>query len=106
MPTYTIGMRFDYRHQKEGVRGITIVEALKARGPENGLYLTRAAWNEGYTYKTHHPMGSRLYDSLITLIPSNSPDGILVQSWYEEVPCRRWQPTAEDLIAEDWVLVR
>ena len=51
-------------------------------------------------------MESRLYDSLIALIPSNSPDGILVQSWYEEIPCRRWQPTAEDLVAEDWVLVK
>lgn len=51
-------------------------------------------------------MESRLYDSLITLIPSSSPDGILAQSWYEKIPCRRWQPTAEDLVAEDWVLVK
>ena len=84
---------------------MTIVEALKARGPENGWYLTRKAWNDGYMFKGQG--GYRLqYDSFITLIPTNSPDGILMQSWYEKVPNRRWQPTVEDLTAGDWMLVR
>ena len=85
---------------------MTITEALKARGKENGYFLTRAAWNEDYAYKCKNPMSGRLYNSRITLIPSKSPDGILIQSWYEEIPCRRWQPTTEDLMADDWVLVR
>ena len=80
---------------------MTITEALKARGKENGYFVTRASWNANYVHRTTGLMGPPVY-----LVPTSSPDGIMIQSWYEDHPCRRWQPTAEDLMAEDWIVVK
>lgn len=84
---------------------MTIVEALKLRGPVHGYFLTRDKWNEGYVCKVRNK-GCNTYCAAVVLILSDSPDGILIQSWYEDLPSRKWQPTAEDLTAEDWKLVR
>lgn len=36
------------------------------------------------------------------IIPTSSPDGMIVDSRAAKVLCRGWQPTAEDLTADDW----
>ena len=84
---------------------MTITEALKARGKENGHFITRVSWNEEYAYYMQ-PTKWPTSDTTIYLVPTSSPDCIMIQSWYEDHPCRRWQPTAGDLMAEDWVVVR
>jgi len=33
---------------------------------------------------------------------TNSPDGCIIESDVEKENRRRWVPTAEDLVAEDW----
>lgn len=38
----------------------------------------------------------------IRLEPTNSDEGFFVHSKYEKVPRPRWQPRAEDLMANDW----
>lgn len=37
--------------------------------------------------------------------PTNSDEGCLLYSEFEKAPSPRWQPRAEDLVAEDWILV-
>ena len=37
--------------------------------------------------------------------PTDSDEGCLIHSDYSKAPCPRWQPTAEDLMADDWMLV-
>lgn len=38
----------------------------------------------------------------IRLEPSNSDEGFFVHSKYGKAPRPRWQPRAEDLMANDW----
>lgn len=37
--------------------------------------------------------------------PGNTGGGCLLYSDFQEAPCPRWQPKAEDLMADDWVLL-
>lgn len=37
--------------------------------------------------------------------PTDGVDGIIVHCKLNPAPCPRWQPGAEDLMANDWVLV-
>ncbi len=39
------------------------------------------------------------------IIPTSSPDGMIVDSRAAKGLCRGWQPTAEDLTADDWEIV-
>ena len=45
------------------------------------------------------------YDG-IKLQPTNSPDGCIIMSDARDNPCNGWKPTAADLIADDWKVVR
>ena len=36
--------------------------------------------------------------------PTNDDQGCVLYSNSNKVPCPRWQPKAEDLMADDWIL--
>lgn len=42
----------------------------------------------------------------VTIQPTDSPDGCIVESDVLEGVRRIWQPTAADLVADDWKTVR
>ena len=42
----------------------------------------------------------------VKIQPTNSPDGCIVRSDAEPFCRSGWKPTADDLTADDWVLVR
>lgn len=68
-----------------------IHEAIKAttiRKP----YVTREAW----AFLTVTP------ETPVKLLPTNSPDGCILISTMQKDSCRWWQPTAGDLLADDW----
>lgn len=71
-----------------------INEVFPAR-PEAPIYITRKKWS----YPTCEPDGG------VKLLPSDSPDGMIACSEAngKENPRGGWQPTAEDLMAEDWI---
>lgn len=66
-----------------------ISEAIRAR-TENKPYITREAWCNTYR-------GSDL-----KVFPTNTPDCCVLTSLEARGPRRGWQPTAGDLIADDW----
>lgn len=70
-----------------------INEAIKARTAD-APYIARAKWHEEF--------GSwRAAD--IKIQPTNSPDCCIIMSKFNRSPNRGWQPTAEDLLADDWI---
>lgn len=71
-----------------------IHEAVLATTPKNP-YIKRKAW--GYVTTTPHVA--------IKLQPTDSPDGCVLHSITEPNPRRGWQPTAGDLVADDWVVI-
>lgn len=74
---------------------VNIHEAIMARTHEKP-YITRRDWG----YITVNPVAVS-----IKILPTNSPDGCVVESVSTEGPRRGWQPTAGDLAAEDWETV-
>ncbi len=60
-----------------------IYEAIKAR-TETKPFITRAVW-EGRIY----------------IDPTNGPEGCIVHA-KNRAPCPRWEPSADDLTADDW----
>ena len=46
----------------------------------------------------------REWQNLIRLRPTNEVDGIVLISPNNQSPRPRWQPRAEDLIADDWIV--
>ena len=68
-----------------------INEAARSRTKEKP-FITREAWNEGAW------IGSK-----IRIYPTNTPDCCIIDSTASKIPCRGWQPQAEDLIADDWI---
>lgn len=60
-----------------------IYEAIKAR-TETNPFITRAVW-EGRIY----------------INPTNGPEGCFVRA-KDRAPCPRWEPSADDLTADDW----
>lgn len=71
---------------------MNIHEAIMARTHEKP-YITRRDWG----YITVNPVAVS-----IKILPTNSPDGCVVESVSAEGPRSGWQPTAGDLAAEDW----
>lgn len=67
---------------------MTICEAVKSRTAERP-YITRKAWIHGLPIKIY---------------PTDTPDNCAVVSLQDKVARRGWQPTTEDLIAEDWII--
>lgn len=42
----------------------------------------------------------------VEIKPTNTPDGLIVFSKAEgRSPAKRWQPLADDLVADDWEIV-
>lgn len=72
-----------------------ISEAIMARTEETP-YITRQSWG----YITVCPVVAN-----VKILPTNSPDGCIMESATDGKPRRGWQPTAGDLVAEDWVPV-
>lgn len=69
-----------------------IHEAIKARNAEHP-YVMREKWSDTFGLWNY-----------VRLIPSDSPDGMIVTSRAMKDPRRGWQPTAEDLTADDWII--
>lgn len=65
---------------------MTIIEAIKST-TENRPSITRTAWGE----------------MQVKIRPTNTPDCCIISSLSGSNPSRGWQPTAEDLTAEDWI---
>lgn len=74
---------------------MNICEAIKIRTVEKPC-IRRRAWD----YPTSTPVIP------VKLLPTNSPDGCLIMGATNKNPRNGWQPTAEDLVAEDWETVR
>lgn len=72
-----------------------IQEAIKA-AMLHKPYITRTAWNRLSTT----PGGG------VKILPTDSPDGCIVVSDVKENRRHGWQPTAADLIADDWIITR
>lgn len=72
---------------------MNIIEAIKSTD-KNAPFITRQKWQ--------HLVGSPY--GAPKLLPTSSPDGMILHSKAngKENPRRGWQPTAEDLIADDW----
>ena len=69
-----------------------IHKAIRARTAEEP-FITRKKWGDVFGAR----QGVRLF-------PTCSPDGMIVYSRADKAPCRGWQPTAEDLVADDWIV--
>ena len=70
-----------------------IHEAIKAPTTKKP-FITRKAW-----------MLNDIDRAIIRILPTDTPDGcIMVSDYSSRGPCRGWQPRAEDLVADDWVV--
>lgn len=67
-----------------------IHEAIRARTADKP-FITREKWADAFGIKRG-----------VKLLPTDSPDGMILDSRAAKAPCRGWQPTAEDLTADDW----
>lgn len=73
-----------------------IHEAIQARSKDMP-YITRMSWD----YPTTESVAAA-----IMILPTDTPDCCIIMSASRKNPCRGWQPTAEDLVAEDWIVTR
>ena len=55
-----------------------------------GKCIARKAWESPYNPR---------------ITPTTTPDGCVLFSGAMKIPCRGWQPTAVDLIADDWIVL-
>ena len=79
---------------------MTIIEAINEvfpATPKKPFFITRKKWS--------HVVSKQ--DGDIKILPTDSPDCMIVYSEAngKEDPRRGWEPTAEDLIADDWITV-
>ena len=68
-----------------------IHEAITARDREHP-YITREKWLDTFGHWIHPKV-----------LPTDSPDGVVYESRTQKEPRRGWQPSAEDLVAKDWI---
>ena len=71
-----------------------IHEAILTTSPENPC-IKRESWIR-YSVKS---------GGGIKIQPTDSPDGCIIESDVDEKRRRGWQPTAADLMADDWIVV-
>lgn len=69
-----------------------IQEAIKAR-TEDKPFIVRKRWQE--EYGCYAWKGTKI-------LPTSTPDYCLIMTGYSKTPCRGWEPSAEDLLADDW----
>lgn len=73
-----------------------IHEAIQARTAEHP-FITRKKWCGDITPWKY---------AQVKILPTDSPDCCWIESKASNKgPCRGWQPTAEDLAADDWGIV-
>lgn len=82
------------RRDGKGVEVVFLHEALKSRTREKP-YITRLGWQ----YITDQPTAAA-----VKILATDSPDCCIIMSVAGKNPCRGWQPTAGDLMADDWVI--
>lgn len=51
---------------------------------------------------TKRAISRRVYENRIFLIPTNDSNSLVALCSEKRLPCRGWQPFADDLIADDW----
>lgn len=78
---------------------MTIIEAINEvfpASPKKPPFITRKKWS----HPTSRPDGG------VKIMPTNSVDCMIVFSEAngKQDPHRGWEPTAEDLIADDWAV--
>lgn len=73
-----------------------IHEAVKNRTRAKP-YITRKSWNNLYPTES-------ISGAAIVVLPTDSPDCCVIIGVGQK-PCRGWEPTAEDLTADDWQVV-
>lgn len=71
-----------------------IHEAINNRTKDKP-FITRMSWLEDYG--SHADLGTKL-------LPTNTPDCCIIETKLSKNPCRGWQPMAEDLVADDWIV--
>lgn len=59
-------------------------------------FITRQSWVE--------EMGGYCHQ-VAKIMPTNSVDCCIITAFSARTPCRGWQPTAGDLVAEDWITI-
>lgn len=75
---------------------MNIIEAIKNTCKDTP-YITRSAWDSEFEGIPGHR---------ILLMPTDTPDCIIALSYREFVRSYpRWNPTKEDLLADDWITV-
>lgn len=79
--------------RKGGERKVYIHEAIKSRTADKP-FIARKKWADQFGARRH-----------VVLFPTYSPDGLIVYSHATKEPRRGWQPTAGDLVADDWVIM-
>lgn len=68
-----------------------IHEAIAARDGDHP-YITREKWLDTFGHWIRPKV-----------LPTDSPDGVVYESRTQKEPRRGWQPSAEDLVAKDWI---
>lgn len=68
-----------------------VAEAL-----ECNAYITRKSWS----HVTNKPC-----DAAVKILPTDTPDGCIIESVTRKNPCYGWRPGAEDLTANDWIVL-
>jgi len=72
---------------------VYIHEAIKARTADQPC-IVREKWKS--EYGCHAGKGTKIF-------PTSTPDFCLIFTGYSKTPCRGWEPSAEDLLADDWI---
>lgn len=73
-----------------------IHEAIKARTPDEP-FIIREHWAEEYGVYAREG---------VKILPTSTPDlCLLTTSYSRRNTCRGWQPSADDLVADDWITV-
>lgn len=70
-----------------------IHEAIQARTADEP-FITREKWGDVFGTKRG-----------VKLLPTSSPDGMILDSYAAKAPRCGWQPTADDLTSNDWITV-
>lgn len=59
-------------------------------------FITRQSWVDQMA-------GAIALHKVPKILPTDSVDCCVLTAFSERNPCRGWQPTAGDLVAEDWI---
>lgn len=74
---------------------MNIRDAILAR-TEDKPFITREKWKGQMA-------GAIAEHKMPKILPTDSVDCCVITSFSSREPCRGWQPTQDDLLAEDWI---